>query len=151
MDGQRGMTGSGLLESRAAIEDLVHRYALNVRDRKGDDCHALFTDDATFEVREIEPADPTAQAQTRNLLRGKDAIRDYVGRSSKSNMRICPMIHNLLIEMEGDSARSSCIMTTRTWPAGQEMIGQYDDTYHYEDGQWRFRSRTYTIFLSHVA
>jgi SnoaL-like domain len=133
-------------DCRAAIADLVHRYAFNIRTGRGADCAALFTEDAVFEIREAHPA-KLAAARVRQSLAGRDAIRDYIVVAAGSGILVCPLIHNLLIEVNGNEAHSNCIMTTRTWPAGRELIGEYRDAYRYESA-WLFRSRVYTIFDS---
>jgi hypothetical protein len=133
-------------DSRAAITDLIHRYAYNVRNRRGADCAALFTTDAVFEIREANPADPAA-ARLRKRLSGRDEIRDYVAAATGSGIIVVPLIHNLLIDVHGNEAHSNCIMTTRTWPSGHEMIGEYHDSLRRESG-WLFSARIYTIFKS---
>ena len=65
-----------LLKARADIEDAVHRYALCVRSGKADDCVNLFTIDATFEVREGNPGDPSS-VRSRSTLQGRDAIVNF--------------------------------------------------------------------------
>jgi len=143
------MIAKGILESRAEIADLVHLYAFNVRARLGRECGALFTDEATFEVREADPLDPAA-ARTRSSLSGRSTIADYIARTSESELLVWPLIHNLLIEVHGDTARSSCVMTTRTWPLDHEMIGEYQNSYR-RDSAWRFESRIFTIILGSTA
>jgi ketosteroid isomerase-like protein len=133
-------------DSRAAIADLVHRYALNIRTGRGADCAALFTGDGVFEIREADPAD-LAAARVRKTLTGRDLIRDYLAAAAGSGIVVCPLVHNLLIEVDGDEAQSSCIMTTRSWPSGHEVVGEYRDCYRYASG-WLFRSRVFTIFRS---
>ena len=77
-------------------------------------------------------------------------IRDYIVEKAGSDILVCPLIHNLLIEVDGETARSSCVMTSRTWPSGYELIGEYRDTFRYESG-WLFQSRIFTIFRSNPA
>ena len=134
------------LESRAAITDLVHRYAYNIRAGNPVECEALFIEDAVFEIRETDPVNP-ADTRVRTSLTGRRAILDYIVQAAGSGVRVCPLIHNLLIELDGDTAESRCMMTTRSWPAGHEMIGEYCDSYRRESG-WRFASRVYTIYKS---
>jgi hypothetical protein len=132
-----------ILESRAAVADLVHRYAFNIRSGRAAECRALFTEDAVFEMRESNPANPAADRIVRTLV-GPDAIIAYIGRTAASNRRVYPLIYNLLIEFDELEARSSCMMTARAWPGGQELLGEYRDTYRYESG-WRFSGRVHTI------
>ena len=144
------MTDTGDYASRTAIADLVYRYTLNIRTGRGADCAGLFTEDGVFEIRQAHPADPNS-AQVRATLTGRDAIRDYIAAAAASGILVCPLIHNLLIDVAGDRAQSNCIMTTRTWPAGHELIGEYRDSYVHGESGWLFRSRLYTIFESPAA
>ena len=132
-----------MLESRAAVTDLVHRYAFNIRNGRPADCRALFTEDAVFEMREANPANPALDRTVRTLV-GQDAIIAYIGKTGVSNIRVYPLIYNLLIEVDELQARSSCMMTARAWPGGRELLGEYRDTYRYESG-WRFSGRVHTI------
>lgn len=137
-------TPHAMLDARQAIADLVHTYALKVRRGQGADCAELFTDDAVFEVRQATPGADDA-GHTRTRLSGRDAVAAYIARASSAETRVCPMIHNLLIQVSGDEAASNCLMTSVVWPGGQQMIGEYEDRYRYENG-WRFSSRVFTVF-----
>lgn len=139
---------SGEFDNRIAITELIHRYAYIIRMRQGELCGELFTNTATYELREIDAADLNAQSKRRWLLTGREAIRDYIGRSTQSDIRICPLIYNIMIQISGDTARSNCIMSSRTWPMGHETVGQYDDDYRYDGNIWQFQSRVYTVFAS---
>jgi hypothetical protein len=133
------------LEARAAVADLVHRYALNIREGKGAACGKLFTEDAVFEVREA-PAFGSATCRTRSRVAGREAIAAYVSKSATPDARVCPLISNLIIHIDATKAQSSCVMTTLVVPGGQQILGEYHDTFRYEDG-WRFSSRTFTIIV----
>ena len=130
------------LESRAHIADLVHRYANHIIAGQYQQCAALFTAQAIFEVRQAKPG-ASATARMLNRAEGVEAIVAYLARSGSGS--VCPMIHNLTIDISGDEANSSCIMAATVWAGGQVLIGQYADTYG-RDREWRFTSRTYTIF-----
>jgi hypothetical protein len=127
------------LDARAAIADLVHTYALNIRMREGEACADLFTEDAVFETRRADP-----DARMLNRLEGRASIAAYLAKASHGETRVCPMIHNLLITVDGREASSNCLMAALALPGGTELIGEYRDTYRF-DGVWRFSSRTYTI------
>lgn len=129
------------LESRSRITDLVHRYANHIIDGSFQECRVLFTRDATFETRQGRPGERST-VRTLNRAEGIDAILAYVGRSAGG---VCPMIHNLVIDICGDKAVSSCVMAATVWSTGQVIIGQYHDTYR-RDPDWCFASRTYTMF-----
>ena len=134
---------SELLDARAAIADLVHTYALYIRAGNGAECVKLFTADAVFEVREA-PLGRRGAARSRSRLTGHDAISNYLARASESDTQVCPLIHNLLIRVDGREATSSCVMTSFVWPSGQQFIGEYEDSYKYET-TWRFTSRVFTM------
>jgi len=135
---------SETLDTRAAIADLVHTYALYIRTGNGAECVRLFTADAVFEVREAPPGRRGA-ARSRSRVTGHEAISSYLARASgASDTRVCPLIHNLLIRVDGREATSSCIMTSFVWPSGQQFIGEYEDSYKYET-TWLFTSRVFTM------
>lgn len=141
------MTDSATIEwlaARARITDVVHRYAQIIRGGDIADCLALFMTDATFEVRDAVRGDP-ASARTRSKVSGHDAILNYVSQSVAS-ARLCPLIHNLLIDVNGREATSSAVMTAVVPSSGQTMTGEYQDAFREENGVWRFTARTYTIF-----
>ena len=129
---------------RQAIADLVHTYAKHVRDGTAAQCGGLFTGDGIFEVRERNPHDP---ASDRRLFRidGEAAIEAFIGENTAGATRICPLIHNLLIALDGDSASASCVMEGRTVPPGDDFLGEYDDALRRTPGGWRFARRTYTF------
>jgi len=131
-------------DARLAIADLVHTYALNIRRGNGGDCVHLFTEDAVFEVREA-PFGSNDAGRTRTSLKGRDAILSYLIRAASADTRVCPLIHNLLIQVDGREAASTCVMTSLVWPSGQQIVGEYQDRYRYETG-WRFCSRQFTMF-----
>lgn len=132
------------VNARQAIADLVYTYALHIRKGNGAGCTDLFTEDAVFEVREAAPASGDS-GRTRSRLTGREAIVSYITSASSGETRVCPMIHNLLIQVSGREAASTCVMTSVVWPTGLPMIGEYEDQFRDEDG-WRFSSRVFTVF-----
>lgn len=134
---------SELLLARAAIADLIHRYALQVRSGDGIDCAEFFTEGAVFEVREAPIGNPAA-ARTRSRLEGHAAIGAYVARTMQPDSRVCPIISNLLIDVRGNEATSSCVMTSIVWANGRQLVGEYRDSFRLDD-RWRFTSRTFMI------
>jgi hypothetical protein len=134
-----------VLEARAAIAELVHRYARNARMKTFDGCESLFTEDATFEVREAKAGDEAA-SRLRTRLEGRAAILDYIHQGATS-AGVCPVISNMIVEVDHPVARSTCLMSTRIAATGETMTGEYQDSYRY-DGGWRFISRVYVIFTS---
>lgn len=131
------------IAARLEIADLVHRYALAVRRGDAAAAGALFVDDGVFEVSEagvLAPQDARVLARSE----GRAAIVAYVGRSTASG-RTYPALHNLLIEVNGDTARASSLMFATSYPAGHEIMGEYDDRFIRVGGRWQFAERRYTI------
>lgn len=134
-----------VLEAREAITDLLHRYALNIRRGEPDQCAALFTEDASFAI--LDTAGPDATEVTeRAHPQGRAAVMDYVIGSTRSGFRVVPMIRNILTTVEGTTATATSLMSSRTWPAGAEVFGEYRDSFREEDGQWLFSARTFTMY-----
>lgn len=60
-----------------------------------------------------------------------------------------PMIHNHLIEIDGDEARAICSIELRVGAQGGESIiasGYYRDQLRREQGIWKFVERDVTFF-----
>lgn len=131
------------LESRAAISDLIHRYALNIRNGYPAECAGLFTDDAVFEVRQGDLVDRAVSNVTSRSV-GRKEIIESVSRST-AQARVCPLIQNLLIDVRGRTATSNCMMVARVLDKGFALLGEYRDSFRQED-VWRFSERIYTIF-----
>jgi len=133
------------LAARAAIADLIHTYARHIRAGRGAECVQLFTADAVFEVREA-PFSSSEPARTRSKIAGHEALSNHLA-GAIGESRVCPLIHNLLIEVNGHEALSNCVMTSLVWPSGQQLMGEYQDSFRFEAGTgWRFASRVFTIF-----
>jgi hypothetical protein len=130
---------------RAEIQDLIYRYAFNVRNCVAAKNATLFTADATFETRDGEVGNP-ASASTRSRLVGRDAIITHISSGPATAVSVCPSITNLLIDIDGDTATSSCLMSAVIRPGGQQMHGEYSDSFRMDAGAWRFQSRVYTMF-----
>jgi ketosteroid isomerase-like protein len=132
------------LAHRAAISDIVHAYARHIRAGDGAACAALFSEDAVFEVRAL--ADGTRGAGVmRGRFEGRAAILQYLTQGEAAKTSVCPLIHNLLIDIDGREATSNCVMTTLVWPSGKRIVGEYHDRFRL-DARWRIASRMFTIF-----
>jgi hypothetical protein len=134
--------------ARGEVADLVNAYALHVRSREAFRCSEFFTEDAVFETWRTPPGE--AKPALANRLEGREAILAYITKASQGAVGVCPMIHNLLIEVNGREATSNCVMAAVTIPAGGEIFGEYQDAFRF-DGRWRFSSRKYTILLERPA
>jgi hypothetical protein len=148
MDGESSGARLDAVMTRNEIADLVNGYALNVRMREASRSSDFFTEDAVFETWRT-PAG-AAQPSLANRLEGREAVIAYITLASQRDVRVCPMIHNLMIEVSGCEAASTCVMAALTIPGGAEIIGDYQDTFRF-DGRWRFASRKYTILLERPA
>jgi len=132
------------LEARAAIADVVHGYARNIRVGRPQECLALFTSDAVFETRDA-PLGSREPPKTRSKLEGRESIMAYLAHSASGGTRVCPMIHNLMIEVNGKEAKSDCVMQAIV-SNGMSLFGEYHDRFRLEDGGWRFSARQFDIF-----
>jgi hypothetical protein len=130
------------LEARADVADVVYTYALNIRSGNAAACEQLFTLDAIFEVRERSTG--AGVTQTRSRLSGRSAIMAHLTDGAASQIRLCPLIHNVIVRVNGREATSTSAMTTFVLPNGKGILGEYDDSFRRED-EWRFCSRIYTI------
>lgn len=140
------MTETELLLARAAIADCIHTYALAIRRGDPAGAAALFAADGCFETRDADPRDLAASTR-RWRAEGRPSVLAQVT-ASTAQVRMLPMIHNLLVtvEPEGDRATASSLMVGRAWPSDREMIGEYADSLVREDGRWCFAERIYTIY-----
>jgi hypothetical protein len=129
------------LEARTAVADVVHGYAFNIRTGNAFACEQLFTEDAVFEVRERTGGGIT---QTRSKLKGRSAIMAYLTDGAASQIRLCPLIQNLIVRVSGREATSTSTMIAFVLPNGKGILGEYEDSFRRED-DWRFSSRIYTV------
>jgi hypothetical protein len=132
------------LEDKAAIGALIHRYAECIRLRDKAACQALLCDDAWFELRHVDPLDPSADTLVTRLEGSSAMVGGYDTEAGAANS-VWPMIHNLTIDYQGDRARSVCVMASAIWPVGQQFVGEYHDELVRSGDRWCFASRTYRL------
>ncbi len=132
-----------LAESRAAIADLVHAYARFIRQDMPQEAPELFTSDGVFEIREGAPG--KREYSLRSRLEGREHIAVYLGRGT-GGPHPCPLIHNLMIEVNGESATGNCVMEARILGTSHAVMGEYHDSFRRVDGRWFFSERIFTIF-----
>jgi hypothetical protein len=137
------MTSDVRLEARAAIADLVHAYALAVRRDRPEDLERLFMPDGTFEVREGAPDREHSSLRQRFATPG-ELVSFLLG--SKGKPHPIPMIHNLMVEVQGDTAHASSVMVGPIPGTGRAVFGEYADRFAKSDGDWRFAARVFTLF-----
>ena len=131
------------LASKQAITELVYRYGQLVRYDRPEETAELYLPGGLFEVRRGPPDGPHTAVQ--NRLEGREAIRDML-LPSKGKPHPVPLIHNLSIAVEGDSARGTCVMQTPTSADGTGFWGEYRDRYARLDGRWYFAERIFTMY-----
>lgn len=135
------------IEARNAISEVVYRYAQAVR--TGD--HAMmcdvFTKDATFTVMRHNPK---THELTRMIHReGTEQLEKFYAEVT-SRRDTAPLVHNLIIEVNGNEATGSCVMSGAAMDGQPKFLGYYSDTFRRED-KWRFTSRVYTVYMEEGA
>ena len=132
-----------IVESRLACTDLVHTYARLIRSDQPEGIAALFTEDGTFEGRNGHPDNPEFTVMFSD--KGRAAVDAHM-KPMKGHPHPVPLIHNLTIEVDGDSARGNCVMEAQIYGTQTKVKGEYHDSFRRVDGKWLFASRVYTIF-----
>lgn len=131
------------LEARAAIADLVHGYARAVRRNEPEQVEALFAPGGTFEVRSGHPDTPEFAVRTR--FESPQALVAFLV-SQKGSAHPIPLIHNLMITVEGETARAESVMAAPIHRTDKEVMGEYADSFVRLEGRWLFSARIYTIY-----
>jgi hypothetical protein len=82
------------------------------------------------------------------VVRGRKALDEFSVHFRPEDDNPLPMIHNYLIEINGDEARGLCSNELRIPENGQSIIasGYYDDRYRRENGRWKFVLRHANFF-----
>jgi hypothetical protein len=131
------------VEARLAVADLIHTYARHIRADEPDKVSALFLPDGTFEVRDGHP--DRAEHRVRSVYNGRQEVHDHLA-PNKGQPHPVPLIRNLIVEVEGDTARANSVMDATIYGTAHAIQGEYRDTCQRVDGKWYFKSRQYTIF-----
>ena len=132
------------IEARLAVADLIHRYAQVVRYDCPEQTADLYTRDGAFEVRRGAPDKPEFTVQSR--VEGREAIRAFL-LPGKGKPHPVPLVSNLLVEVDGDTASANCVMEARMSQGEGGFWGEYHDTCARIDGRWYFTARTFTMFV----
>jgi SnoaL-like domain len=139
------MTLSGL--DRAALTDLVHRYAAGVDDRRFDAVAGLFTEDA-----ELTLPDPPATLDPVRQHRGRAAIEDAaatVAATIRTQHAVVGEVYDAGPQPGTARGRIACI--AHHWIQHGDQLRdvtwylRYDDEYQCIDTNWRIRRRALTI------
>ncbi len=132
---------------RAALSDVVHRYAAGIDDRQFDSVAALFTVHAELRVPE-----PPAALQPIHVHRGQQAIATAVAAVSS----VARTEHAIVGEVydEGPrpaTARGRIACVAHHWTQrADEVLDvvwhlRYDDEYESTDAGWRISRRALTV------
>jgi SnoaL-like domain len=133
----------GDLAAKQAITELVHRYAQLVRYDSPELTADLYTPDGVFEVRNGAPDREEHTVQSR--VEGREAIRAML-LPIKGGVHPVPLIHNLIIEVEGAAASATCVMEGRPSAGDGGFWGEYRDRLARIEGRWYFAERVFTMF-----
>jgi ketosteroid isomerase-like protein len=129
-----------VLETRARLADLVHAYAKAVREGDFAAMAPLFTKDGAFRVLE---ADASGAMQVHTEVIGGQALADFYAKTLRKG-EIYPLVYDLMFEIDGNQATSSCVMTGAAADGTAKFMGVYHDEYRRE-ADWLFTGRTFTI------
>lgn len=133
------------LESIGAITDLIHAYARAVRRQEPEHAAALFVPAGTFELRDGHP--DRAEFTVRQRFESSKALLDYL-REGKGKPHPIPLIHNVMVELDGDTATANSMMAAPIHGTDHEIFGEYRDNLVRTEGRWRFSARIFTIYTS---
>jgi 3-phenylpropionate/cinnamic acid dioxygenase small subunit len=133
---------------RAALSDLVHRYAADIDDRQFDAVTALFT-----ETAELAVPDPPTALEPVHQHRGQAAIAAAVAAVGAATART---EHAIVGEVYDDgtrpgTARGRIACIAHHWSQHADQLTdvvwhlRYDDNYLLTAAGWRIARRTLTI------
>jgi hypothetical protein len=119
------------LVARAAISDLIARYAILFDDQNWDEFDDLWTDDASFEVDD-------------QGFFGKEAVVEFLTNCLPVGYISKHMLSLPLIEL-GDDGRTATARTDVVWLTQSfenKIVARYnDEIVKGDDDRWRFRRR----------
>ena len=133
------------LESIGAITDLVHAYAQAVRREEAERAAGLFVPAGTFELRDGHP--DRSEFTVRQHFESSKALLDYL-REGKWKPHPIPLIHNVMVELDGDTATANSMMAAPIYGTDHEILGEYRDSFVRTDGRWLFSARIFTLYAS---
>jgi len=141
-DSFAGKDAAGMLREladRELIRDLTHSYAHRVAHGLAN--ADLFTDVGAY-IHRRTLDDPG------HVTRGRAALDAHFAPRPGTTGGAMPMIHNHLIEIDGDEARATCSIELRVSADGESMIasGFYRDRLRREGGVWKFVERDVAFF-----
>jgi hypothetical protein len=131
------------LEAQGAVADLIYTYARFLRSDQPEKIAGLFLPEGTFEVRDGDP--DKDEHSVRSHHRNRAEI-DASMTPMKGKPHPVPLIRNLVVEVDGDSATANCVMDARIYGTDHGIMGEYRDACRKVDGRWYFASRVFTMY-----
>jgi hypothetical protein len=126
------------LADREEIRELIAAYAHRVA--HGLPIANLFTDDGVF--INVRPGLSTSES------RGRAALETRFGPRGDETGNPLPMIHNQIIQLDGEEGRGICSNELRLTENGRSIIASawYEDRFRHENRHWLFAERKVTFF-----
>ena len=131
------------LEAEAAIASLVHAYARAVRREEVEQMVGLFVPAGALEVRDGHP--DRAEFTVLQRFENPEALVAFL-LEGKGRPHPIPLIHNLMIEVHGDTATANSMMAAPIYGTDHEVFGEYRDDFVRVEGRWLFSARIYTVY-----
>jgi SnoaL-like domain len=123
---------------REEIRDLIATYAHRVA--HGLSNADLFVDDGAYIQRNALDG-PIVQER-----RGRAELDDCYIERLDSIGNATPMIHNILLAVDGNTAIGTCSIELRIRSGKLFGSGFYEDSFRHEDGRWKFVERHSNFF-----
>jgi hypothetical protein len=131
------------LEAQSAVADLIYTYAKLIRSNRPESVASLFLPDGSFEVRDGHPDNDEYTVRSSDRSRAEIEAKMT---PMKGNPHPVPLIRNLIVEVDGDSASANSVMDAKIYGTGHGIMGEYRDTCRRIGGRWYFASRVFTIY-----
>lgn len=126
---------SGQLHDRLELDELVSRYAWFVGQCAADEVADLFSEDGAFLGLDHD-------------IRGRAALRAFYAHML-ARRAVIPFVANKVFRFDGDVASGNSTLIALSGDSGMPAVcGYYDDDFVREDGQWRFRTRRFSSYLT---
>lgn len=129
-----------ILLAEHGIRDTIARYAHHVDDGEFEALSRLFTADGEFIIDRFD--------ERPNPMRGRRAIAEYLARSAEERSRDPQRgpyrrhhVSSTLIEVASSTRARATSYFVAVMAHGVDHWGRYVDTFHLDDGRWRFAER----------
>ncbi|MFL4477341.1 nuclear transport factor 2 family protein [Paeniglutamicibacter sp. ORCA_105] len=126
--------GTGFLADLEALRRLTHEYCRAVDTSRIEDVADLFAADAEWDATEFGM----------EVLRGRDAIREFFAGLVENTEHRCHLALNHMINIDGDAASATVYLHAMVVMADgrrDESVGYYTDDYVRTAQGWKFRRR----------